>query len=88
MSARAIQLGDDVRDGFADPGNLGEAVFLDQHVERDDERGKIIGGAGISLRTIGVASTQRSSLRVFPQEFSHLWGVSDRHSPHSRPSIN
>ncbi|ANW00222.1 hypothetical protein LMTR13_08610 [Bradyrhizobium icense] len=66
MRARPMQLCDDVGDSLPHSGNLGEAILLDQHVERDRKRRKTIRSAGVGLCTIWIAAAQCGPLRIFP----------------------
>jgi hypothetical protein len=80
MSTGLAKLGDDVSYGIADPGYLRKPVFGDEHMQRYSERRQAIGGAPIGFRPVGIAATQRGSLRVLSQEPCYGASVEGRHS--------
>ena len=68
MRSRLVELRDDVRDGVANAGNIGDAARRDDVFERLRKRGKAVCRAQIRFRAVRVAAAQRCPLRVFPEE--------------------
>ena len=68
MLASLMELGDDAGQGVADTGNLGEAAFRDQPVQRQRAKRKVLGGTAIGPGAIGVAARQLHPLGDLPKE--------------------
>ncbi len=56
MTARLVNLGDDVGDGIADPRDLRKTIFGDEDTQRNGEGCQAVGGSRIGLRAVGVAA--------------------------------
>jgi hypothetical protein len=84
MGSGPMKLGDDAGDGFTDARDLGEAVFLDQHVERDRKCGEAVRSARVGLGTVRIAAAQCRPLRILSQQPCYGLGIGGRHSTVSR----
>jgi hypothetical protein len=68
VGAGLIHLRNDVRDRFADAGDLRQAPLDDDLLQRLRERGQAVPRARIGFSSVGIAAAQGGSLRVFPQK--------------------
>jgi hypothetical protein len=74
-----VKFGDDVGDGVADAGNLGERACRDDAIQRLRKRGKAV-CREVRLRAVWITAAEGSSLGVFPQEPRHCLRVRLAHN--------
>jgi hypothetical protein len=68
MRPSSVKLCNDVGYGFAYSGNLRQAAFGDETIQRDRKRRQAIGRSGICLGSIWIAAAQCGSHCIFPKE--------------------
>jgi hypothetical protein len=80
MRSRLVKFGDDVGDGVADAGNLGERACRDDAIQRLRKRGKAVCRGEVRLRAVWITAAEGSSLRLFRQEPRHCLRVRLAHN--------
>lgn len=68
MRAAALQCSDPLRDGFADAGNLTQAVLRDEVFQRFGQRAQTLGGFGISAGAVWVFARKLHTAAKLHQE--------------------
>jgi hypothetical protein len=71
MRSGAVQLGDDIGDRLADPGQLAQTIFGNDAVERLDQRREPVRSALIGFGTKVIVSGEGSAPAEFDQERGH-----------------
>jgi hypothetical protein len=75
MRSRLMELRHNVRDGIPYAGDFCERASCDNAVERLGKSGEAVCSAQEGLRTLGIAASERRSLRIFPKEAGDGMGV-------------
>jgi hypothetical protein len=80
MSARPVELGDNIGDSLAHARDLGEPVFGDEHMKRDGKGRQAICSPRVGFCSVRIAAAQGAALRIFSKEACYGAGVEGWHS--------
>jgi hypothetical protein len=72
MTTRSVKFGNDVRDRITDAWNLPQAILRNNVFKRLREREKVLRGARVRSRPVGIATTKGGSLSKFVKQLGNL----------------
>jgi hypothetical protein len=80
MTTRSVKLGDNICNRITDTWYLPQAILRNNVFKRFRESEKVLRGARVRSRPVGIATTKGGSLPKFMEELSDVSGIQRTHS--------